>query len=247
MKQNRLIVVKGYLLQHNICQTCCIFRPLRSSHCSTCDNCVERFDHHCTWLGNCIGKRNYKYFIFFLFSINFLCIYLVICMGYSIKSALVLFQNDVTNQDKLYSSLILSSVSIIYCIFFTLIFVGKLLVTHINLLKQNLTYYEEFKRKWERIICKNPYDKGVKENIKKLLFMKIPRSSSLELKSRKSENYQINKVINPTARMETNHGDAAHANSMMKKYNANELKMGTSDIIELKDINLHTLGRPSIG
>ena len=63
------------------CETCNIFRPLRTSHCHDCNNCVLGFDHHCKWLGTCIGKRNYTIFFHFVF-VTFL--YSMLIIGISI-------------------------------------------------------------------------------------------------------------------------------------------------------------------
>ena len=84
-KEKMKFQIGGHVLILNYCYTCNIFRPPRASHCSRCNNCVERFDHHCKWLGNCVGKRNYKYFYSLLLSLNLnsflqigFCIYVLI-------------------------------------------------------------------------------------------------------------------------------------------------------------------------
>jgi palmitoyltransferase ZDHHC9/14/18 len=60
------------------CDSCKIWRPLRTHHCRDCDGCVETHDHHCGWLNNCVGRRNYLYFFSFIVEACLMCILLII-------------------------------------------------------------------------------------------------------------------------------------------------------------------------
>eukprot|EP00163_Fabomonas_tropica_P009430 TRINITY_DN1922_c0_g2_i1.p1 TRINITY_DN1922_c0_g2~~TRINITY_DN1922_c0_g2_i1.p1 ORF type:complete len:220 (+),score=28.39 TRINITY_DN1922_c0_g2_i1:277-936(+) len=68
-------VVNGTTIRRKFCETCLLYRPPRASHCSICNNCVEKFDHHCPWTGTCIGARNYRYFLFFVTGVSLMCVF----------------------------------------------------------------------------------------------------------------------------------------------------------------------------
>ncbi|CAH9102429.1 unnamed protein product [Cuscuta europaea] len=54
------VIVNGHTIMVKYCDTCLLYRPPRASHCSICNNCVQKYDHHCEWLGQCIGLTTHE-------------------------------------------------------------------------------------------------------------------------------------------------------------------------------------------
>ena len=61
------IIKNASMIKLKYCYTWHIIRPPRSVHWCTWNWCIERMDHHCPWLGWWIGKRNYAFFVIFIF------------------------------------------------------------------------------------------------------------------------------------------------------------------------------------
>ncbi|KAJ4848102.1 hypothetical protein Tsubulata_023523 [Turnera subulata] len=160
------VMVNGHVVKVKFCDTCLLYRPPRASHCSICNNCVQKFDHHCPWVGQCIGLRNYPFFICFISSSTMLCIYVFVFSWINVlrqKGSLwFVMAHD-----------IVSVVLIIYC-FIAVWFVGGLTVFHLYLISTNQTTYENFRYRYDK--RKNPFRKGVVSNFKEVFLSKIPPS-----------------------------------------------------------------------
>jgi palmitoyltransferase ZDHHC9/14/18 len=187
-KQTKIVHL-GYLRYYKYCGTCSIMRPLRSSHCFDCDNCVERNDHHCPWIGNCVGKRNYVYFYFFVVTFTILLLYIE---GFCIAHIAKYLHDEIKKNDKLPNrekrdhivafsmcELIMSFYLIIYGIV-CLAFVLGLLFYHTKIVCTNITTKEMLKKLWD-----NPFGNGFNRNweynTQSMLLPEIKKYSILDI------------------------------------------------------------------
>jgi len=169
------LVLRAHPFKLKYCTTCNIYRPPRCTHCSVCENCIERFDHHCPWVGNCIGKRNYWLFYSF---VSFTGALNTFVLGTAVGQLCVLcleFQDALGTGggDAFIKSMQEAPVAAalaVYCVGIIWFTVG-LCTYHNYLICTNQTTYEQIKGTY--ISGNNPFHRGIVGNYSDVLFSRV--------------------------------------------------------------------------
>ncbi|KAL2347076.1 hypothetical protein Fmac_001076 [Flemingia macrophylla] len=210
--RSKEVIVNGVSVKIKYCDTCMLYRPPRCSHCSICDNCVERFDHHCPWVGQCIGLRNYRFYYMFVFSATLLCVYIHgFCWVY-IKRIMD------SEEISIWKAMIKTpaSIALIIYSFISVWFVGGLTVFHTYLISKNQSTYENFRYRYDQQA--NPFDKGVAENFREIFCSAMPPS----------KNKFRSKISIPKEPSEASGRRAVESLSPMMRKTAGDLELGTT-------------------
>lgn len=172
LPRTREVEVNGHTVVVRYNETCHFYQPPRAHHCSVIDDCIERFDHYCPWVGTTVGRRNYRFFLLFVFSCSLLCIYVFAFCAYLIKRK---SEGAGTKWEEAIRKEAAAIILMIF-VFIGFWFVGGLSMFHVYLLSRNQTTYENIRYSYDRNYV-NPYNRGCLWNWAEVFCTAMPPSN----------------------------------------------------------------------
>ena len=228
-------VHKGNYVKTKICPICKITKPLRSHHCSICNNCILHFDHHSNWIGNCVGKGNYFLSFLSLIAVNVNCLFIFIFSLIQFIDILKKIDSEKKEENcyicYYYIGLLGTSIAIvlILCI---LVFTIKYFISNLICIFNNITSYENTNKLLNSQIG-NIYNKGTGNNIKEFIGRKLPEYNVLKelneneqefkekviLKNKENYNYNEYNKVNERSNISDNKNNSVTDIMSNKKKN----------------------------
>lgn len=166
----KFILSKNPELNNNQCEACKVTRCMRSQHCNLCNHCVAKFELHSDWFHICIGSLNYLTYILILIFLNFFYFFSLVNLLFQIfilASYTTLYDFKGKEFQIHFWAVLLFYLNIkIFSFTFDLIKMSVI---------KNLTDHEGYN--WRRLPYLwrsmrkdyfNPFDKGVKGNLKEI-------------------------------------------------------------------------------
>lgn len=138
------------------------------SHCDICDYCIEKFDHHCPWIGTCVGKKNYFYFMLYIF---FSAFYFFLVALFSVLGIVEEAGNE--GNRKFFFIIVLVVIGLLGLGF--LGFIVILIGYHIMLIMTNQTT-AEFLKSFSDNHPSNPFSSSFLKNFKKFCMSRSKKS-----------------------------------------------------------------------
>ena len=198
LRYTPLMIMK--LMPCNGCKFCKILElPLRSKHCNECNRCVSTYDHHSKMINTCIGENNRSAFSLFLLNQ-----FIIFTLGIFAVSKKYSYEN----KTKIYSYFafygFITIIFGLYCIFNIYLIVTNQTTFEI-FHKDQCPYLRIFKQERSKIYMErgieiknkfsfNPFNSGVKKNIKYALFKLVNSCDRMKWEDIYFENLRKNNV-----------------------------------------------------
>lgn len=167
-------------------------RDFRAKFSKFTDNCIENFDHYCPWVGNAVGRRNYKYFVFFVLFVFLLSVTMCGTCTTTVVLKAMKIDGSTSNTSPVLLAFQQNVCAVVLALysFAMIVSLGSLLAFHFWAISKNQTTNEILKGAYTEV--ENPHDQGCVKNYCDFLCFPLYRSRIVKQTSHSANSPLLN-------------------------------------------------------